>query len=56
MGLAEQLQEAVIQAYGPSDWPIPVFHVMVKPGGPACNMACGYCYYRHNTDAVILSE
>ena len=21
------------------------FHVMVKPIGPVCNLACGYCYY-----------
>ncbi len=25
-----------------------MFHVMNKPGGPACNMACEYCFYRHN--------
>ena len=28
-------------------WPIPMFFLMIKPGGPACNMACEYCYYRH---------
>ena len=21
------------------------FHVMAKPGGAACNLACRYCYY-----------
>jgi len=23
----------------------PAFHVMVKPAGPLCNLACEYCYY-----------
>ncbi len=23
------------------------FHVMVKPGGAACNLDCAYCYYLH---------
>jgi len=22
------------------------FHLMIKPAGPACNLACSYCYYR----------
>jgi uncharacterized protein len=22
------------------------FHVIAKPAGPACNLACGYCFYR----------
>ena len=22
------------------------FHLMIKPAGPACNLACEYCYYR----------
>lgn len=21
------------------------FHVMIKPNGPICNLACDYCYY-----------
>jgi len=21
------------------------FHILAKPAGPACNMACDYCYY-----------
>lgn len=29
-------------------WPVAVFNVMSKPAGPACNMACEYCFYRHN--------
>lgn len=24
--------------------PVP-FHILMKPIGPACNLACGYCYY-----------
>jgi uncharacterized protein len=54
VGFAEQLQKAVINAYGPTYWPMPMFHVMVKPGGPECNMACGYCYYRHNKESLGL--
>ncbi len=23
------------------------FHLMIKPGGSACNLACDYCYYLH---------
>ena len=23
----------------------PAFHVMIKPRGPICNLACAYCYY-----------
>ncbi len=26
------------------------FVVMVKPVGPACNLACGYCYYRQTSE------
>ena len=22
------------------------FHVLVKPSGPGCNLACDYCFYR----------
>ncbi|HOF89024.1 MAG TPA: radical SAM protein, partial [Armatimonadota bacterium] len=22
------------------------FHLMIKPAGPACNLACAYCFYR----------
>jgi uncharacterized protein len=38
------------------------FNVMSKPAGPACNMACDYCFYRHNqksqptAEAVISDE
>jgi uncharacterized protein len=39
-----------------SPWPIPAFNVMMKPGGPACNMACEYCFYRHNSDKLYSSE
>lgn len=56
MGLAEQLQQMVLKAYGLTPWPIPMFHVMAKPGGPACNMACKYCYYRHNSGALGLDD
>jgi uncharacterized protein len=32
------------------DIPIPpVFNVMVKPAGPACNLACKYCFYLDKT-------
>jgi uncharacterized protein len=24
----------------------PVFHVMIKPQGPICNLECSYCFYR----------
>ena len=24
---------------------IPAFHLMAKPGGPRCNLACQYCFY-----------
>ncbi len=34
----------------PQDLPIPpVFNVMVKPAGPACNLACKYCFYLDKT-------
>ncbi len=26
-------------------WPPPGFHVMVKPAGASCNLACQYCFY-----------
>jgi uncharacterized protein len=39
-----------------SPWPILTFNVMSKPGGPACNMACGYCYYRHKSDTLHLDD
>ena len=33
--------------------PVP-FHILMKPIGPACNLACRYCYYpqakRRSTD------
>ena len=25
--------------------PLPQFHLMAKPGGPECNLACDYCFY-----------
>ena len=31
-------------------WPIAVFNVMSKPGGAGCNLACEYCFYRHNQE------
>jgi len=39
-----------------SPWPILTFNVMSKPGGPACNMGCTYCYYRHKSDALNLED
>lgn len=32
-----------------------MFQMMVKPVGPACNMACGYCYYTQKTGTRQLS-
>ena len=29
----------------PDPRPSPVFHVMAKPTGAACNLACDYCFY-----------
>ena len=29
-------------------WPIAAFNVMSKPSGAGCNLACEYCFYRHN--------
>jgi uncharacterized protein len=26
-------------------WPPPGFHVMIKPAGASCNLACQYCFY-----------
>jgi serine-type anaerobic sulfatase-maturating enzyme len=26
---------------------LPAFHLMAKPCGPQCNLACGYCFYLH---------
>ena len=31
-----------------SPWPVAAFNVMSKPGGAGCNLACEYCFYRHN--------
>lgn len=28
-----------------SKWPPPGFHLMIKPAGAACNLACRYCFY-----------
>lgn len=28
----------------------PLNHLLVKPAGPDCTMACGYCFYRSKTD------
>lgn len=28
------------------------FQVMAKPAGPACNLSCAYCFYRHKTDQL----
>ena len=39
-----------------SPWPILTFNMMSKPRGPACNMACGYCYYRHKADLLHRGE
>jgi uncharacterized protein len=29
---------------------IPAFHLMAKPVGPRCNLACHYCFYRSKRD------
>ena len=47
----EEIQR-LLEPSGPSPWPILMFNVMSKPGGPRCNMACEYCYYRHNSDLM----
>ena len=36
------------RAYVHFPWPIATFNVMSKPGGAGCNLACEYCFYRHN--------
>lgn len=28
------------------------FHIMVKPHGPVCNLACRYCFYLHKKDML----
>ena len=28
------------------------FHIMVKPHGPVCNLACKYCFYLHKADML----
>jgi len=28
------------------------FHVMLKPHGPVCNLACRYCFYLHKSDML----
>jgi len=32
------------------------FHIMVKPHGPICNLACGYCYYLHKENLFHQSD
>ncbi len=27
----------------------PLNHILIKPAGPDCTMACGYCFYRSKT-------
>jgi len=44
----------------------PAFHLMIKPAGPACNLACRYCFYlskeklfekgRHRLDDSLLES
>ncbi len=37
------------------DHPVPAgFHLMAKPAGPACNLACDYCFYREKK--IFFSE
>ena len=31
--------------------PVP-FHILMKPIGPACNLACRYCYYPQDETSV----
>ena len=35
-------------SYVHTSWPIAAFNVMSKPSGAGCNLACEYCFYRHN--------
>ena len=44
------------RSYLDTAWPIAVFHVMNKPGGATCNMACEYCFYRHNQGRAVSEE
>ncbi len=36
------------QSHLRTPWPIAAFNVMSKPGGAGCNLACEYCFYKHN--------
>ncbi len=36
------------RSYPHTPWPIAAFNVMSKPSGAGCNLACEYCFYRHN--------
>ncbi|MFH1709173.1 MAG: anaerobic sulfatase maturase [Planctomycetota bacterium] len=38
---------------GPLPYP---FHVMVKPHGPVCNLACRYCFYLHKSTLLESSS
>jgi uncharacterized protein len=38
---------------GPLPYP---FHVMVKPHGPVCNLACRYCFYLHKNTLLESSS
>ena len=29
---------------------LPAFHLMAKPGGSRCNLACHYCFYLHKAE------
>ena len=45
-----RLQPPMSPTRSQTPWPILAFNVMSKPGGPACNLSCEYCYYRHHQD------
>jgi uncharacterized protein len=36
--------------------PLPGFHLMAKPGGSRCNLACHYCFYLHKGDLYPVSR
>ena len=41
-----EVSHVTLQNGGATSLPSTRFHLMIKPAGPACNLACRYCYYR----------